>query len=102
MSCTEMAEIDVRPGEESRFEDAVRAALPLFRRARGYVDASLQRLIERPSTYRLIIVWETLENHTIDFRGSGDFQKWRELAGPYFVSAPRVDHSSTVIRREVT
>jgi heme-degrading monooxygenase HmoA len=97
LTCTEIAEIDIRPGEELAFEGAVHTALPLFQRARGFVSASLLRVIERSSSYRLVIVWQTLENHTVDFRGSDDFQQWRALAGPYFATTPRVDHSHSVI-----
>lgn len=97
MSIIEIAEIDVKPGAEAAFEEAVRKALPLFGRARGNLGVRLLRVVERPSTYRLMVDWETLENHTVDFRNSADFQKWRELAGPHFAAAPRVDHSESVI-----
>jgi len=40
---------------------------------------SLQRSVENPSRYRLFLTWETVENHTVDFRGSADFQEWRKL-----------------------
>lgn len=33
----------------------------------------LQRWVQLPSRYRLLIRWDTLENHTGDFRGSDDF-----------------------------
>jgi heme-degrading monooxygenase HmoA len=97
MSCTEIAEIMVKPGSEADFENAVRAAVPLFQRAKGFVRINLDKVVERPATYRLVVVWETLENHTVDFRGSEEFQEWRQLAGPFFEAPPRVDHSYTVI-----
>ena len=28
--------------------------------------------------------WETVENHTVDFRGSADFAEWRKLVGHCF------------------
>jgi heme-degrading monooxygenase HmoA len=97
MSCTEIAEITVKQGSETDFETAVRAAVPLFQRAKGFVGINLQKVVERPATYRLVVVWETLENHTVDFRGSEDFQEWRRLTGPFFEGTPRVDHAYTVI-----
>ena len=41
--------------------------------------------------------WETLENHTVDFRGSEDFTAWRGLVGQYFAAPPEVEHTETVL-----
>ena len=41
--------------------------------------------------------WETLENHTVDFRGSEDFAAWRALVGQYFATSPEVEHTQTVV-----
>ena len=89
----EIAQIDVKPGMEAAFEAGVAEAAPLFRRARGCVGMELQRSIEQPNRYRLFVRWETLENHTVDFRGSPDFQAWRGLVGHCFQSPPQVDHT---------
>jgi quinol monooxygenase YgiN len=88
----EIAQIDVKPGLEAEFEAAVAAAMPLFRRAKGCTGLSLQRSIEKPSRYRLFVHWQTVENHTVDFRGSADFQEWRKLVGHCFASPPEVEH----------
>ena len=40
---------------------------------------------------------ETLENHTVDFRGSADFQEWRKLVAPFFAAPPEVEHVSEVM-----
>ena len=57
----------------------------------------IDRTIERPQTYRLIIGWETVEHHTVDFRGSADFQAWRALVGGFFAEPPKVEHLQTVV-----
>jgi quinol monooxygenase YgiN len=93
----EFADIDVKPGEEKAFEDGVAKALPLFRRAKGCHGMELQRSVEKPSKYRLVVKWETVEDHMVHFRESPDFQEWRKLVGPYFASAPFVEHTSTVM-----
>jgi hypothetical protein len=51
-----------------------------------------------PSRYRLFLQWDTLENHTVDFRGSADFQEWRKLVGHCFTSPPNVEHVTEVMR----
>jgi len=93
----EIAQIDVTPGKESDFEAGVLKAVPLFKRAKGCKGMALQRSHEKPSRYRLFVQWETLENHTVDFRGSPDFQEWRKLVGPYFASPPDVEHVRQVV-----
>lgn len=93
----EIAQIDVTPGQEADFEAGVQKAAPLFKRAKGCKSMTLQRSQERPSRYRLFVQWETLENHTVDFRESADFQEWRKLVGPYFASPPDVEHVTEVV-----
>ena len=94
---TEIALIDVKPGSEKEFEAAVARAKPLFLRAKGGKGFELHKSIEKPSRYRLVAKWETLENHTVDFRGSEDFAAWRALVGPYFAASPDVEHTETVL-----
>jgi heme-degrading monooxygenase HmoA len=94
---TEIAQIDVKPGSEKDFEAAVAKARPLFLRAKGGKGFELHRSIEKPSRYRLMAKWETLENHTVDFRGSEDFTAWRGLVGQYFAAPPEVEHTETVL-----
>jgi heme-degrading monooxygenase HmoA len=94
---TEIAEIDVKPGSEKDFEAAIARAEPIFRRCKGWKSFELHRGIEKPQRYRLHIKWETLENHTVDFRGSENFAEWRALVGPHFASPPEVEHTDTVV-----
>jgi heme-degrading monooxygenase HmoA len=93
---TEIAQIEIKPGMEAEFETGVQQAVPIFKRAKGSRGMKLERSIEKPHRYRLFIGWETLENHTVDFRGSPDFQEWRKLVGHCFASPPEVEHVQTV------
>ena len=93
----EIAQIDVTPGDEAAFEAAVEKAVPLFKSSRGCKGIQLQRGVEKPSRYRLVIDWETLENHTVDFRGSENFQQWRQLVGRYFATPPVVEHFHRIL-----
>jgi heme-degrading monooxygenase HmoA len=94
----EIAQIDVKPGSEDEFESGVKRAAPIFQRAKGCNGMILQRSIERPTRYRLFVQWETLENHTVDFRNSPDFQEWRKLVGHCFASPPDVEHVREAVR----
>jgi|SRR5262245_41999489 len=93
----EIAQIDVKPGMEQEFEAGVRAAAPLFRRAKGCTSMTLQRSVEKPGRYRLFVGWDTVENHTVDFRGSADFAEWRKLVAHCFAEAPQVEHVHEVV-----
>ncbi len=93
----EIAVFEVKAGEEAAFEAGVAKAVPLFLRAKGCRGMELQRSVETPSKYRLVVKWETVEDHMVHFRGSEDFQEWRKLAGPHFASAPVVEHTHTVL-----
>jgi len=88
----EIAQIDVKSGMEADFETGVSNAVPLFKRAKGCKGVTLQRSHEKPARYRLFVQWETLENHTVDFRQSPAFAQWRALVGPYFAGLPVVEH----------
>jgi heme-degrading monooxygenase HmoA len=93
----EIAQIDVKPGMESEFEAGVKKAAPLFQRAKGCKGMELQRSHEKPQRYRLMVKWDTLENHTVDFRGSSDFQEWRKLVGHCFAAPPDVEHTRPAV-----
>jgi heme-degrading monooxygenase HmoA len=93
----EAALLQVKPGDEAAFEDAMRRAAPVIASAAGYGGHSVQRCIETPGRYLLLVRWETLEAHTVGFRGSPAFAEWRSIIGPYFASAPVVEHYESVL-----
>ena len=93
----EIAQIDVKPGMESEFESGVKKAAPLFQRAKGCKGMQLQKSHEKPQRYRLIVDWETVENHMVDFRNSPDFQEWRKLVGHCFAAPPEVEHTKQAV-----
>src|ERR1700750_858986 len=94
---TEIAQIDVKPGTEEDFEGAVAKTRPLFQRARRGKGFERHKSIEKPSRYRLMAKWETLENHTVDFRGSEDCTAWRGLVGQYFAAPPEVENTEITV-----
>jgi len=93
----EIAQIDIKPGLEAEFEAGVTKAAPIFKRARGCKGMELERSVEKPHRYRLFVKWDTVENHTVDFRGSEDFQEWRKLVGHCFAAAPEVEHTRQTV-----
>lgn len=94
----EIADIVAKPGEEKALERAAAEARPLFLRARGCAGMEFHRVVEHPGRYKLIVRWETVEDHTVHFRSSDDFQEWRRLAGPHFAEPPAVVHTTDVLK----
>ena len=48
--------------------------------------------VERPHVFMFTIGWETLEDHTVAFRGGPLFAEWRAIVGPFFAAPPAVEH----------
>jgi len=88
----ETATISVEPGREQDFLAALEQAKEVLAQAHGWRDITVHRGIERPSVFLLAITWETLEDHTVGFRGGELFVAWRALIGPFFAEAPQVEH----------
>ena len=93
----EIAELQITPGHEREFEAAVKQAVPLFQRSAGCLGMKLQRVLEAPGKYRLVVRWETVEHHMVQFRGSPDFQEWRRLVSPHWVGPPARHHTEMVV-----
>jgi heme-degrading monooxygenase HmoA len=92
----EHAVINISPGGNREFEAALREARAVVAEADGFVSLKLHRGIESPDQYVLLIQWNTLEDHTVGFRQSDRFTRWRALIGSYFESPPEVTHLAPV------
>ncbi|WP_454916142.1 antibiotic biosynthesis monooxygenase family protein [Xanthobacter sediminis] len=93
----EVATIEIKDGAAAAFEAAVKEAAPVFQRARGCRGLALQRSVETPSRYFLVVTWDSVEDHMVHFRESPDFQEWRRLAGPHMANAPQVEHTTVAL-----
>ncbi len=88
----EAALLQVRSGQFEPFEAAFRAASAIIAASPGYLGHELQRCIEVPGHYLLLVRWETLEAHTIGFRGSPAYAEWRRLLHHFYDPFPTVEH----------
>jgi heme-degrading monooxygenase HmoA len=96
----ELAQLTIVAGRETEFESVFRSAISTAAASHGYLAHELRRSIESPDRYMLRIEWETLEDHTVGFRGSPAFTQWRAQVGPFFASAPVVEHFAPVTGEE--
>ncbi|MBX3604320.1 MAG: antibiotic biosynthesis monooxygenase [Piscinibacter sp.] len=89
----ELADIRIHPGQQAEFDAAIlRGIGSVVSTAKGFRGFKVNKGIETPERYILQIFWDTLENHTVDFRGGPLFTQWRAIVGPYFAQPPVVEH----------
>lgn len=92
----EVAILDVILGKEDEFQVAFAKASPIIASMPGYVAHQLQRCVEKQNRYILLVNWETLEAHTVEFRGSDQYQQWRKLLHHFYDPFPTVEHYELV------
>ena len=93
----EHAILNVRPGESPAFLLALREALPLIAATPVFVRLEVKPCLENPDRYLLLVEWETLEAHTIGFRGSDRYQHWRSALHHFYEPFPVVEHYGDAI-----
>ena len=88
----EHAELSVEAGREAEFQEVFGKAREVLAEADGFRWTELLRCEERPSVFLLLVGWESVEAHTVGFRESERFARWRALVGPFFAGPPAVEH----------
>jgi heme-degrading monooxygenase HmoA len=88
----ESAHLDVKPGHERAFEATSAEARSIIASMPGFISLELQRCIETPNRYLLLVRWRTLEDHTVGFRTSPEYQRWKALLHHFYDPFPTVEH----------
>ncbi|WP_160725964.1 antibiotic biosynthesis monooxygenase family protein [Bacillus sp. USDA818B3_A] len=88
----EAAMLQVKDGMQEEFEEAFRQASKIISSMKGYITHELQRCLEVEGKYLLLVKWETLEDHTIGFRRSSEYQEWKKLLHHFYDPFPTVEH----------
>ena len=94
----EHAVLPVRPGTEGQFLEQFDEAKQIISAMEGFRSLTLSRCVERPSTYLLLVTWDSLEDHTEGFRKSEGYQEWRRLLHHFYEPFPTVEHFEQVFR----
>jgi heme-degrading monooxygenase HmoA len=92
----EVAVLDVVPGQETEFQASFSQAQNIISSMPGYISHKLGRCMEKPSRYILLVYWEKLEDHTVGFRGSAQYQQWKTLLHHYYDPFPEVEHYAEI------
>lgn len=97
----ELADIRIRPDQQAAFDEAIqRGVNEVISNAKGFQGYKVNKGIENPERYILQIFWETLENHTVDFRQSAAFGEWRAIVGSFFAAPPTVEHFNLLAKSD--
>jgi len=97
----ELVDIRIQPGQQAAFDEAIQRAIStVASKAKGFQGFKVNKGIENPERYLLQILWDTLENHMVDFRGSPAFTEWRAIVGPFFAVPPVVEHFDLVAKSD--
>jgi heme-degrading monooxygenase HmoA len=89
----EHADIRIHAGQQAAFDEAIQRGLQsVISQAKGFQGFKVNKGIEHPERYLLMIFWDTLEDHTVHFRQSPAFAEWRAIVGPFFAAPPVVEH----------
>ncbi|GAX90194.1 antibiotic biosynthesis monooxygenase family protein [Effusibacillus lacus] len=92
----EAAYLHVIPSQTAEFENSFRQASSIISSMKGYVNHELHKCMEIQNKYLLLVWWETLEDHTVGFRGSEEYQEWKRLLHHYYDPFPVVEHFTEV------
>ena len=92
----EVAILDVIPEQTTEFESSFSEAQGIISSMKGYISHQLQKCLEKPNRYILLVNWETLDDHTQGFRGSAEYQEWRRLLHHFYDPFPEVEHYALV------
>jgi heme-degrading monooxygenase HmoA len=93
----EVAILDVKSGLSEEFEAAFKTASKIIASMPGYISHELQRCLETPNRYILLVRWQQLEDHTVRFRRSPQYQEWRSLLHHFYEPFPTVEHYESVL-----
>jgi heme-degrading monooxygenase HmoA len=92
----EVAPLRIRAGRSAEFETVFRKAQRIIASMPGYISHELQRCVERPGEYVLLVRWESLEAHEVGFRKSPEYQEWKRLLHHFYDPFPVVSHYEAV------
>jgi len=92
----EHALLPVRPGQEAAFEAAFAEAKAIIAASPGFLRLTLSRGVERPSSYLLLVEWESVEAHEVGFRQSPAYANWRARLHHFYDPFPVVEHYAPV------
>jgi heme-degrading monooxygenase HmoA len=88
----EVAILTIKKDQTETFEAAFSEAQKIISSMSGYSSHQLKKCLENDHQYILLVEWERLEDHTVGFRGSAEYQQWKALLHHFYDPFPTVEH----------
>jgi heme-degrading monooxygenase HmoA len=88
----EVAILNIFPEKTLEFEASFEISQSIISSMKGYCGHQLQRSLENQSRYILLVNWEKLEDHTVGFRESPEYQQWKNQLHHFYSPFPEVEH----------
>ncbi len=92
----EVAPLRIRAGHAEAFEQSFLKAQQIIRGMPGYISHEIQRCVENPNEYVLLVRWESIEAHEWVFRRSPQYEEWKSLLHHFYDPFPTVLHYEAV------
>lgn len=93
----EIATLNIKTGRSREFETAFESAAKIIASMPGYISHDLQKCVEVEERYLLLVNWQTLEDHVVGFRGSTEYQSWKQLLHHFYDPFPAVWHYQKLV-----
>lgn len=84
--------MNIKKDLSEEFEKRFSIAKDIIKSMKGFIEHELLKCVEDTDKYLLIVRWEDLEDHTIGFRGSPEYQEWKKLLLHYYEPFSLVEH----------
>lgn len=89
----EHVDIRIHPGQQAAFDEAIqRGVNTVIAHAKGFRGFKVNKGIESPERYLLMLFWDSVDDHMVHFRESPAFAEWRTIVGTFFASPPVMEH----------
>ncbi len=89
----EHVDIRIHSGQQAAFDEAIlRGVNTVIAQAKGFRGFKINKCIESPERYILMLFWDSMDDHMMGFRQSPAFAEWRAIVGPFFASPPMMEH----------
>ncbi len=92
----EVAILNIITSKSDSFVAEFRKAEKIISSMKGYISHELQHCLGNEFQYILLVKWERLEDHSIGFRQSEQYQEWKQLLHHFYEPFPVVNHYKLV------
>jgi heme-degrading monooxygenase HmoA len=92
----EVAALQIIESKIDEFETNFKKAREIISKRKGYIKHELHKSLNNKNNYILLVYWESLQDHTVDFRGSEEYKEWKNLLHHFYDPFPTVEYYNPI------